>query len=158
MITPMGFIDTTSFTAMLVVKYRERAENGTLFLRKDDTDLPIVKEWKSARALLQRIRNRVAEATGSEAVLGNVFTETLPPQCGTPWTLEDDKHSAKFVRFRVCLMSAPGCWSFCGTSNAQLSVGIINLIENRLLCSEANFSDYPRTHLIVEVERPNGEA
>ena len=161
MITPLGFIDTSTFTSMFVVKYKERMKDGLLWLRgSPDTvveidDASIMKEWKSARALLQRIKNKVAETTKAPAELGRAWIETLEPHSGTPWSMDPDEHTASFVRFRICLLGAPGCWSFSGNQNAQLAVGVVNLIENRVICSEANFSDYPRTHLIVEVSRPD---
>lgn len=159
MIQPLGFIDTSAFTAMFVVKYKERMKDGVLWLRGGpDTlvaaeDAPILKEWKSARALLQRIRNKAAETSPAE--LGRAWIETLDPHSGTPWSMEPDEHTAAFARLRVCLLTAPGCWSFSGSVNAQLAVGVVNLVENRVISSEANFSDHPRTHLIVEVSRPD---
>ena len=159
MITPLGFIDTSTFTAMFTVKYKERMKDGLLWLRgspdtlADIEDAVVLKEWKSARAILQRIRNKASETSPAE--LGRAWIETLDPHSGTPWSMSPDEHTARYAQLRICLLGAPGCWSFSGTQNVQLAVGVVNLIENRVICSEANFSDYPRTHLIVEVSRPD---
>ena len=163
MIRPLGFIDTTTFSAMFHMKHRERMKDGVLPLRGiyddvDPVDALILKEWKSARALLQRIRNKAAETLKADTHLGKAFIETLPPHTGLPWTLEEQEYASRFARLRICLASAPGCWSFSGSANAQLAVGIVNLIENRQLCSEVNFSEYPRTHLVVDVRRSDEQA
>lgn len=161
MIRALGFVDTSAFTAMLVVKYRDRAEQGILPLRSvkegeaDPSDLPILKEWKGARALLTRMRAAAAPLMdGVTPELGKVWVETLPPMSGTPWALEDDDYAAGHVRTRTCLIPAPDAWSICGGSSAILGVGVVNVLDLRLLASEVNHSQHARTHLIVDFKRP----
>ena len=164
MIQPLGFIDTAAFSSWFHVKHREKMTDGILNLRTikpDDVDYsetPLVREWKSARAILLRIRNRAAETLKGPTDLGKAFIETLPPHTGSPWTREDQDYAAQYARLRICLFSAPGCWTFSGMTQAQLSVGVVNLVENRQLCSELNLSDHPRTHLVVDVRRSDEQA
>ena len=153
------FLDTSAFTAMLVVKYRDRMEGGTLFLRDafgdEIEDKPLLKEWKSARALLARFKTSAASLLeGKPATLGKAWIETLPGNHGTPWTLEEDDYAQAHIRTRTCLIPAPDAYSMSGLDRVLLGVGVVNVIEHRLLHSEINLSTHPRTHLIVDVRRP----
>lgn len=164
MIAALGFVDTSAFTAMFVVKHKARQEAGLLRLRdikdgeESPTDLPILKEWKSARALLSRIRSGAAPFfDGKTPELGKAWIETLPPGSGTPWTLEEGDYAQEHVRLRICLIPAPDAWTMSGQAHLVLNVGMVNVVEHRVLHSEVNFSDHARTHLVVDVRRPDGE-
>ena len=149
------FLDTSTFSAHFMVKYRERLENGLLFLRDETGDQTILKEWKSARTLLARYKALAVPFLGSPAEFGKVWIEVLPGGAGTPWTIEEDDYAQAHIRTRVCLVPTPGAWSFSGLERVILGVGLVNVIEHRTLCSEINLSEYPRTHLVVDVVRPN---
>lgn len=151
MITPVGYIDVSTFTAYYLLKYKH-----VTVLREED-DAAILKEWKSARALLTRIKNQAAEIRNSPVILGRVSIETLDAKTGTQWATDEAAYSDLFMRLRIPLIAPPGCWTFSGLASAQLAVGQINVIENRLLYSEVNHSEHPRTHLIVDITRPNVE-
>jgi hypothetical protein len=156
-ITSIGFLDVSTFTAMYLVKHKDRAVDGFLPLRAKD-DLPILREWKSARALLTRIRNQAAVLRGSAVEFGPVGVETLAPQSGLPWRIEDEDHTALYARLRVALVTAPNSWVFSGMSNAHLPVGVVHLVENRTLCSQLNLSDTPTVHLVIDIKRPDVES
>lgn len=149
-ITPIGFIDTSAFTAYYIVKYK-----AFDVLRSDDGDSPLLKEWKSARALLTRIKNKATEIRRAPVALGRAWIEVLGPQSGTPWSVDDTAYTDRFMRLRIALIQPPGCWSFSGAASAQLAVGQVNAIENRALCSEVNLGDHARVHLIVDIDRPD---
>jgi hypothetical protein len=155
------FLDTSGFTAMFVVKYRDRMRDGILKLRDvgeagEAEDLPILKEWKTARALLARYRAAGEPIlNGEKVLLGKVWLETLPGQCGTPWTLEEDDYAMAHIRTRICLLPAPNAFSHSGGDRVLLGVGVVNVVEHRILHSETNLSTHPRTHLIVDVKRPD---
>ncbi len=164
MITPIGFLDTTAFTAYLTLKYRERMQDGILDLRivdPDDIDplkivaAPILKEWKSARLLLKRIENEAALLLKGPAELGRAWVETLMGGHGAPWRIEDDEYGQGVLRTRTCLIAAPDAYVFSGTAHAMLGVGVVNTVEHRILHSEVNFGAHPSTHLIVDIFRPS---
>jgi len=152
MIQPIGYIDASAFTAYYLIKYK-----AVSILRTEDGDAAVLKEWKSARALLTRIKNRAAELRGSPVHLGKAWIETLDPHSGNAWATDPVDYAAEFMRLRIALITAPGCWSFCGAASAQLQVGQVNAFDNRLLSSEVNFSEHPRVHLIVDIDRPHAE-
>jgi hypothetical protein len=164
-IQPLGFLDTRQLTALYVLKHEKAAENGVLRLRdfKDDetdpTDLPILREWKSARAVLARVRSAAAPFfEGRPPTLGRAWIETVPPMAGTPWAAEQDDYAEAHHRTRTCLIPCPGAMSYSGQASANLLVGIVNLIDHRQLCSEVNMGEHSRVHLIVDVKAPVDDA
>lgn len=168
MIQPIGFIDLSVFTAHYLVKYKERMQDGILVLRGHNPDDPlddvvverqVLKEWKSARAALSRIQ------TGAGALLktatpqlGKAWIEMLPGGHGTPWQQFEDDYAQDHIRTRTCMVPAPDCYSYSGFHRELLAVGVLNVVEHRILHSETNFSAYPRVHLVVDVKRPEPDA
>lgn len=162
MIKTLGFLDTSTFTAMFVLKHREKASDGVLKLRdfKDDevdpSDLPILKEWKSARALLTRVRSSAAPFLGGKTpTLGRAWIDIVPPLAGTGWASETGEYADQHVRTRTCLIPCPGAMSYSGVQSANLLVGMVNLVDHRSLCSEVNFGEHARVHLVVDVRVPD---
>lgn len=158
----VGFLDTSLFTATYLTRHRDKVENGILKLRdfKDDTDevvdLPIVKDWKNARAILSRLRAGAAPFFGGQTpALGRAWLEILPPLAGTPWTAEAGDYADGYVRTRCCLVPSPGALSYCGQASASLLVGIVTAYDPRLLASEVNFGEHARVHLVVDIKRPD---
>lgn len=160
-IQTLGFLDTSSFMAAYIAKYRKSVEDGVLVLRDVDGDgeaqsKAILKEWNSGRALLARLRSEAAKHfKGVTPELGKVWIEVLPPKSGTPWTVEEGDYALAHVRTRTCLIPSPGAISYCGASNAGLLVGVVNLVDHRQLCSEVNLGEHTRVHLIVDVRVPD---
>lgn len=164
-IQPLGFLDTSAMMAMYVVKYAKSVDNGILSLRdfKDDesdpSDLAILREWKSARAVLARIRSAAAPFfDGVVPSLGRAWLEILPPLAGTPWSSEADDYAEAHRRTRTCLIGGPGAMSYSGPAAANLLPGMVNLVDHRTLCSETNTGDFPRVHLIVDIKVPVEDA
>jgi len=145
---------------MFVVKYEQRLKEGLLFLRDigedgEAEDLPIMKEWKSARALLTRYKAQGSSFLGgAKCELGKVWIESLPGMHGTPWLLEEDDYAQSVVRTRICLVPSPDAYSHSAGDRVLLGVGVVNVVEHRTLHSETNLSTHSRVHLIVDVKRP----
>ena len=163
-IQPLGFLDTSMFTAMYVSKHKERADNGVLQLRDfkdgeaDAVDLPILREWKSGRAILSRVRNAAAAfLDGRVPELGRAWIEIVPPMAGTPWNTESGDYADVHHRTRTCMIGGPGAMSYCGQVSANLLPGIVNFVDLRALSSETNTGEYPRVHLVVDVKIPTDD-
>lgn len=155
-IEPLGFIDTAAFTSRFVTKHRTELaaeEDGTdrLWLRDEHGDLPPLKDWKSANALLAKIRSGASKFLGKPGALGRVAIVSLKPNTTTPWRLETDD---SIYRLQVCLIPSPAAYIYSGGETALLPVGMLNLINHRVWCSEVNFADFPRVHLVVDVLKP----
>lgn len=154
------FIDTSAFTAMFVVKHHEKMRGGLLYLRDigedgEVEDLPILKQWSSARALLLRFKAAAGLAlNGAKAELGKVWLESLPGQCGTPWERYEDDYAQAHIRLRTSLISTPDAYTHSGADRSLLVPGMVHLVEHRVLHSEINLSVHTRTHLIVDLKRP----
>lgn len=161
MIQPLGFVDTSTFTAMYVLKHRERVVNGVLMLRDvkegdaDPSDLPILKEWKSARGLLTRLKTQAAAFfNGVTPDLGRAWIEVVPGGFGTPWSSDAGDYAEGHVRTRTCLIPSAAAISFSGGQSAALAVGVVNRVDHQALCSEVNHGDTARVHLIVDFKIP----
>lgn len=159
-IQPLGFVDTSTFTALFVLKHKEAAVDGVLKLRDigdagEAHDLPILKGWKAARAILSRIRTGAAPFfEGKTPELGRAWIETLPPNSATPWILEADDYALGHIRLRVCMIPSPGASTHAGDERVPLLVGIVNRVEHRVLHCEVNHAAFARTHLVVDVRAP----
>ena len=150
-------------SAMFTVKFRDRMKDGLLPLRDigDDgeiVDLPILKEYRSAKALLRRIEAEAqAFVKDQPVVLAKAWIETLPGLYGTPWEMHTSEYDNGHVRTRTCLIPVPLAFTCSGQAKVRLDVGVVNVVEHRILHCEVNYSEFPRTHLIVDVRRPDGE-
>jgi len=158
-IQALGFVDTSMFTARFLLKYLDKANDGVLPLREikdaDAADLPILKEWNSARALLTKMRARgAAYFNGAAPDLGRAWVEVLPPGFGTPWVADAGDYADGHIRTRTCLVPSPAAISFAGTISAVLPVGVVHTVDHKALCSEVNHGDSRRVHLIVDFKIP----
>lgn len=164
MIQGLGFIDTSVFTANYVLRHKEKVDGGILRLRDlkdedvDASDLPVIREWKSARLLLRALRAVAAPFfDGAVPELGRAWIEVLSPLSGTPWDAETGDYAAAHHRTRTCLIPSPGAVSHSGVASAMLVVGMVNLIDHQLMCSEVNHGEHARVHLVVDLKVPTDE-
>jgi hypothetical protein len=166
MIQPIGFIDASAFTASYVVKHRQALRDGVLELRgvdEDDVlgaiiDRSVLAEWKTAKNLLQRYRSHARTMLKDSTLdLGKAWIEMLPGGHGTPWASFEDDYAQAYVRTRLCLIPAPDSFTYSGHFRDILAVGVVNVVEHRILHAETNFSVHPRVHLVVDVERPRAD-
>lgn len=163
MIRPIGFLDLSAFTASYVLKYKQHLQNGVLELRGVDeedvlqpiVDRPILEEWKAAKNLLARYRSHARSVFRDTALeLGKAWIEMLPGGQAVPWQQFEDEYAQDHIRTRTCMLPAPDAYTYSGLQREIIGVGVVNIVEHRLLHSETNFSTFPRVHLIVDVERP----
>ena len=149
------FLQTSDLTAYYVARYRKRLDQGLLYLRDENDDLPILAEWKTARAFLARFKAAAPPFLNDQpAQLGKVWIEQLPGMSATPWTIEEDDYAQAHIRTRTPLIITPQSITLSGAEALVLAVGIVSVVEHRTLHSEINLSPYPRVHLIVDVKRP----
>lgn len=159
----VGFLETTQATARWALKYYKDANDGVLVLRDFDdagdvVDLHVLGEWRSAKALLARLRNGAAAAfEGRATSLGRAWVEVLPPLSGTPWGADAGDYADAHIRTRTCLVPCPGAVSYAGGAQASLPVGVVTAYDPRLLTAEANFGEHARVHLVVDVRRPDAD-
>lgn len=154
MIQFIAFLDVSAFAARYELTHKRSPDmqDGVLVLRDAEGERPILKEWKGARALLARIRaGAAAYFDGVTPDLGRAWIETLPPQSGTPWALEDD---SSFVRTRMAIVPSPHAFSYSGSMSGSLAWGALNVVDHRALSSEVNHGDTARVHLVVDIVRP----
>ena len=151
MIKAIGFVDTSFFTAMFITKYKTQLVGEsplrTLPLMKDGGPLPVLKEWKSGRSLLGRVKS--ALNTGELVEFGDAAIMQLDPGGYVPWAADA---SATTTRYHLCLIPSPSCWTYSNGFGAVLPVGQLTQIDHRALYSVVNFSDHACTHLVLDVK------
>lgn len=163
MIRPIDFIDLSAFTASYTLKYKQHLRDGVIELRGADVDdvlqpivdRPILEEWKAARNLLNRYRSQARSMLKDTTLeLGKAWIEQLPGGQAVPWQQFEDDYAQDHIRTRTCMIPAPDCFTYSGHARDIVGVGVINIVEHRILHSETNFSAFPRVHLVVDVQRP----
>ena len=166
MIRPIGFIDLFAFTVSYGAKYKQHLRDGVLELRGADVDdvlqpivdRPILEEWKTAKNLLSRYRSHARNVFRNTTLeLGKAWIEVLPGGQAVPWQQFEDDYAQDHIRTRTCMVPAPDAYTYSGLHREIIGVGVVNIVEHRILHSETNFSAFPRVHLIVDVERPRAD-
>lgn len=181
---PIAFIDTQFFTATLVSKYRdawgqnaqrqnfERSphhdtqsillrgpQNPTLENWFEDIaqiDYPILKDWKSARAILARIKDAVQPLfPGRNIVLGKAMIVRLKVGGFVDWHVDEGEYAMKHDRAHLCLLPSPGAWLYSGGEVAQPPVGQVTYFNNHAPHSALNMGPVARVHLIVDIRKPD---
>ena len=159
-IVALGFTDVSTFAASYVLKYRTR---GTVLMLRDGEDgeianTPLLTEWKQARAILTRIKNAAAAFVGGKPPeLGRVFLDTMTPGSSTPWQVDESEYRRSYHQVRVCIIPSPGSMLYCGGESYNLLWGMVTAVNVAALSSEVNFGPTARTHLIVDVKRPEAD-
>ena len=158
-IVPLEFIDTWAFSAALFARHKDRFTGDHLAmlpLRSQGGPLPILSEWKSAKALLSKVRNAAAPLLGGKAgVLGEAALVRLAPGGYMEWTCETSEYALAHHRLHLCVVPAPGCCVLSGGESGVLPVGMLTYVNRSVLHSAVNFSDTPCIHLIVDVRAPD---
>jgi hypothetical protein len=177
-ITPITVMDVTQITAFLTTKHRQRFEDDPrkaspykdtkiILLRGpkkptpeawkadvEQVDQPVLKEWKSAGAILTRIKNGAAQFFGGEVPeMGRAYIETLKPGGKIDWHVEDGDYAAAHVRLRLCLVPNPAAHLFCGLTSRCLPWGELVRVEHRVLHSAVNLGNWATVNLVVDVRR-----
>lgn len=151
-------------TAKLILSYRDKfveSEDGIerIPLTHDGRLNALCKEWKSASALLGRIRNEAAPFFGGKpAQVDRAFIERQKVDVLTPWFADETEFAEEHVRVMICLVPSPGAWIYCGGENMVLPVGQLVLANVRVDTSYANFGPCATMRLCLDVRRPEVES
>ena len=155
-IQPLAFIDTWAFSATLYARYKERfvGEHHSMDLiplRSEEGALPILAEWKSAKALLARIRVAAAPFMGDRTPdLGQAAVVRLKPGGFIEWSREEAGTS-----LHLPIVPCPGAWVYAGGEASVLPVGQLTYVNRRVPWSAVNFGEHSVIHLIVDVSVPD---
>lgn len=179
----LAFLDTSYVTATLVNRHKDawaadtqrqdmagspHHDTQTILLRgpKDPSpanwfsdipqvDYPILKEWKSARALLARIKDAVQPLLGDDkAVLGKVMIVRLKSPGWVDWHVDEGEYAARHDRTHLCLIPSPGAFLYSGGEQAQPPVGQLTWVNNIVPHAALNMGPFARVHLICDVRKP----
>lgn len=181
-IRPLGFLDASVMTANLLLRYKQHFADDTrrqtapgsahhdtemILLRGprmpaadnwqadvEQVDQPLLGEWKSAQALLVRLKNLLLQ-DGRPAVLGKAMIVKLKAGGHVDWHRDEGAYAEAHDRVHLCLVPSPGAWLYCGGEGANLPVGQLTFVNVRTLHSAVNFGTVARIHLIADIRRPD---
>lgn len=161
-IRPVGFLDLSNMTSTFVRTYRERLKDDsnypgaqTLLLRSATSDGSILKDWKTARAVLMRLKNEAAPFLGGKpAVLGKAMVVSLKPSSWTDWEFSDDEYSLAHIRLHICMVPSPLAFVYSGGAGLNLPVGQVFAVDQQALHSEINLGPCARVHIVVDIRKP----
>ena len=161
-IRSIAFLDTSFFQSALIGKYRQAFAPSTDPLHHGLDILPLtantLREWKSGRALLSRIKAGAAPFfDGKSAELGDAAVLAVKPGAWIDWHADEGEYAESHLRLHLCIVPSPGAYVFCGIENAILPVGQIVFVNHRVLHSEINVGDYTTYKLVVDVKRPDAD-
>ena len=158
-IQPLAFLDTWAFASTLYARYKDRFGGDhhsaeILPLRTAEDALPILAEWKSAKALLSRLRVAAAPLTGGKtAELGAVALVRLKAGGYIDWSREE----GEFHSVQLPIVPSPGAWLYSGGEAAVLPVGQLTFVNRKVLYSAVNLGDHPVIHLVTDVREPSAD-
>lgn len=161
MIQGIGFLDVSECAATWVRVYKQKMKDEgdgrqTMILRGAESDAPVLKEWASARKLLQRMKNEAAPYLGGKAaVLGKASVLVMKPQAFTQWRVDDDPYTAAHIRTMTCLVPSPLALIYSGGAAANLAVGTVTVVGQHMLHSMVNLGVNAACYLIVDLCRPD---
>lgn len=159
----VSFIDTSSMFGLLVTKHRSAWApplDGVemLPLRRDGHDLPLLRDWNSAKAVLGQIRKLGPVMLDGAAVkFGDVALVRLLPGAVVPWRTDEGAYADEHYRLEVTLQPSPGAWLYSGGEQLQPPVGMLLSVNNRVSHSAVNFGAFPWTRLLIDVAKPTIE-
>jgi len=177
-----AFVDTSLFHATMTLKYGKHfADNHrppTLVLPPhqdlrhivlrgpaddpdnwsadvDQIDYPLLKEWPSAKQLIDNVHAKIAEHLGGQNVtFGKIYLEELRAGGNVGWHVDESAYGTKHIRFR--LLASPcagGCW-FSGGDSLPPGVGNLTYVNHAVMHSMINLGPVPQISLVVDVRRP----
>lgn len=151
---PVGFVDTAAFNAALLTRHRaavpdQKSDDRKIILRDDQIDQDILKDWKSGKAILARMK-KVVEDQIDVPVIVNAHIDILYPGEGSRW---DAPVLSGVYRTRTCLIPSPGAVTFVGPEGAVLPVGQVTFVDHTILSSDINTGPCARLHLVVDFLR-----
>lgn len=161
MIHPVGFLDTSEFTAHFIKSWRSKMkdeEHGvqTLLLRSAEHDAALLKDWGSARKIMARLKNEASPYLGGrQGVLGKVFIKLLKPHSWTPWEVDDSAYTQAHVRTMTCLIPNPFAMVYSGVQGSNLMVGQVTVVGQQDPHSELNLGTNAVAWLVADLERPD---
>lgn len=178
-----AFVDTTLFQATMTLKYGKHfADNdrpallaqppfqdarhivlrgpadqidANWFADVDHIDYPLLKEWPSARQLVENIHAKITEHLGGQNLtFGKVMIESLKPGGVIGWHVDNSEYGKQHARFR--LLASPcagGCW-FSGGDTIAPGVGNLTYIDHSLMHSMINLGPVPQISVVVDARKP----
>lgn len=155
-IVPIGYIDSWAFSATLHSKYKDRFGGdhhsmSILPLRSEESALPILAEWKSAKALLTRIRTAAAPFFGGETPeLGTAALVKVIGGGYVEWGIRE----SDWVSLHLCIVPSPGAWTYSGGEGVVLPVGQLTFINRNAIHSAINLGHHAVIHLVVDARKP----
>lgn len=160
----VGFVDTFSLVASLRARlnlFAPADDMQTLLLRAVDEDgkVKVHPQWRKWPEMTNRIKQtqRMID-TEKQFELGRVALELLKPGGVVGWNRE---LLGNWLRFHLAVVTNPLSVVYSGPEQMTMQVGFVNWVNTGALCSQVNFGETQRIHLVCDFrkrEPEDGEA
>ena len=141
---PLAELDVWPLSASLRNRMNLFSEEGALTIVGDDaTDL---EKWPNLRNVLSRI-GRIDQ----DFEIARGMLDLLHPGAARDW--DRPTFQAGLSTLHLPIVSNMGCMNYAGTESLRLIPGVLYLTNNAVMCSEVNFGQTPRIHLVLEVRK-----
>jgi hypothetical protein len=142
----LAFLDVWSLSASLRSRMNLLADGPLIVKDFDGWVEEHAEKWS-------QLKNVVSRATrlpvAKEYELGRVIVFLLKPTQATPWVKPWDI----WQRLHLPIVTNPAAMVFSGPQGWNIKPGVLTWVNNAVLCSEVNFGEFPRIHLVLEVRK-----
>lgn len=155
----VGWVDTFSLVASLRARlnlFAPSDELQTFLLRAVDEDgkVKVHPQWRKWPELTNRIKQaqRLIDAE-KQFQLGRVALELLRPGGVVGWNREP----GEWLRFHLAVVTNPLAIVYSGPEQLGMQIGFVNWVNIGALCSQVNFGETQRIHLVCDFRKKEPE-
>ena len=165
--TPIAFIDTFDLGASLRTKiglFRPdvdgslsapvRGPRANADDPDDDLAFVIYKDagrWVELKTMLARLK-RVGDSIGG-IEFGRVDMKMLKAGATVPWEVESSAYLDRFNRAVLPLRTNPGVMMYSGTESWAPVIGLLTVVNHRVVQSAINMGEHPAIWLAVDFRK-----
>jgi hypothetical protein len=143
----LAFLDVWSLSASLRSRMNLLMASPLLVHTTDGWVEEHTEKWPQLRNVVSRVTRLPA---AKEYELGLVTVELLSPGEATAWEM---RAPWPLQLLHLPIVTNPAAMVFSGPQGWHIKHGVLTWVNNAVLCSEVNFGEFPRIHLVLEVRK-----
>lgn len=168
---PIAFLDTFELTASLRTKmglFRPDVDGPmSLPVRgpranaddpDDDLAFVIYKDaarWVELKTMLSRLKRIGDQGGGIE--FGRIDMKLLKPGATVPWETDGGSYAERFTHAVLPLRTNPGVMLYSGIESWAPVIGLLTMVNHRVVRSAVNLGEHPAIWLAVDFKRREGD-
>lgn len=145
----IGLFDHSEPRIMPVIQPRKGTEDED----EDFVMTAAAAKWVACKNFLGRLK-RKGETIFGPIDLGRVYLEMLDPGVKLPWSEPlTGGYIERYTRLHLALRTNPQAFMLAGTEWASPAMGWLTGVNVRVPSMAANFGEWPRVHLVIDVRK-----